>query len=38
MALSASYFEASLTKIILKVLPPTIFVAAAGILMAIFFG
>ena len=38
MALSASYFETSLTKIIIKVLPPTFFVAAAGILMAIFFG
>jgi len=38
MALSASYFDAPLTKIIIKVLPPTLFVAAAGILMAVFFG
>jgi integral membrane protein (TIGR00529 family) len=37
LALSASYFEASLTKIILKILPPTILIAAAGILMAVFF-
>ena len=38
LALSASYFNASLTRIIIKVLPPTLFVAAAGILMAVFFG
>jgi integral membrane protein (TIGR00529 family) len=37
LALSASYFETSLTKIILKVLPPACFVAVAGVLMAIFF-
>jgi integral membrane protein (TIGR00529 family) len=37
LALSASYFETHLTKIVLKVLPPTFFVAAAGVLMAIFF-
>ncbi|MBN2180806.1 MAG: DUF401 family protein [Sedimentisphaerales bacterium] len=38
LALSASYFKAPLIKIIIKVLPPTIFVAAAGILMAVLFG
>ena len=38
LVLSASYFETSLTKIILKLLGPVIFVAAAGVLMAVFFG
>jgi integral membrane protein (TIGR00529 family) len=36
LALSASYFKASLAKIILKVLGPALFVAAAGVLMAVF--
>jgi hypothetical protein len=35
LALSASYFKASLAKIILKVLGPALFVAAAGVLMAV---
>jgi integral membrane protein (TIGR00529 family) len=34
LALSESYFQSSLLKIILKILPPTVFVAAAGELMA----
>jgi len=38
LALSASYFKTSLPGIILKVLGPTLFVAAAGVLMAIFSG
>ncbi|MHC4807437.1 MAG: DUF401 family protein [Planctomycetota bacterium] len=38
LVLSASYFETSLTKIILRLLGPVIFVAAAGVLMAVFFG
>jgi len=38
LVLSASYFETSLTKIILKLLGPVFFVAAAGVLMAVFFG
>jgi integral membrane protein (TIGR00529 family) len=38
LALSASYFEAPLTKIIVKILGPVAFVAAAGILMAVFAG
>jgi integral membrane protein (TIGR00529 family) len=36
LALSASYFQTSLLKIIFKLLPPTIGVVIAGILMAIF--
>ena len=35
MALSASYFEAPLVKIVLKLLGPVIFVAAAGVLMVV---
>jgi len=35
MALSASYFEAPLMKIVVKLLGPVIFVAAAGVLMAL---
>ena len=38
LALSASYFEAPLTRIILKLLGPVIFVAAAGIAMALWLG
>lgn len=38
LALSASYFEAPLTKIVLKLLAPVAFVAAAGVLMAVLFG
>ncbi|MFC1783539.1 DUF401 family protein [Planctomycetota bacterium] len=38
LALSASYFEASLLKIIIKMLIPVSFLAATGILMAILFG
>ncbi len=38
LALSASYFKTSLPGIILKVLGPTLFIAAAGVLMAIFSG
>lgn len=38
MPLSASYFETSLSKIILRVIGPATCVAAAGALMAIFFG
>jgi len=38
LALSASYFETSLVKIIIRVSGPVIFIAAAGILMAVFFG
>lgn len=38
LALSASYFDAPLTRIVLKLLGPVIFVAAAGLLMAVFFG
>ncbi|KPK76225.1 MAG: hypothetical protein AMJ79_07410 [Phycisphaerae bacterium SM23_30] len=37
LALSASYFEAPLLKIIIKMLVPVTFIAGAGILMAIFF-
>jgi integral membrane protein (TIGR00529 family) len=37
LALSASYFEAPLTKIIIRLLGPVLFVAAAGILMAVLF-
>jgi uncharacterized protein len=36
LALSATYFEAPLLKIIVQLLGPTAFVAAAGFLMAIF--
>ncbi|MBN1972681.1 MAG: DUF401 family protein [Sedimentisphaerales bacterium] len=38
LALSASYFETPLPKIILRFFGPVIFIACAGILMAIFFG
>ncbi len=38
LVLSASYFEAPLTKIMVRLIGPTIFVAAAGTLMALFFG
>jgi len=38
LVLSASYFEAPLTKIMVRLIGPTIFVAVAGTLMAIFFG
>ncbi|HUW18761.1 MAG TPA: DUF401 family protein [Sedimentisphaerales bacterium] len=38
LALSASYFEAPLTRIIIRLLGPVVFVAAAGILMALLFG
>jgi len=38
LALSASYFEAPLMKIVLKLLGPVIFVAGAGILMAVLLG
>ena len=37
MPLSASYFEAPLSKIIIRVIGPATFVAGAGALMAIFF-
>jgi len=35
LALSASYFEAPLVRIVLKLLGPVIFVAAAGVLVAV---
>ncbi len=38
LALSASYFEAPLPRIVLKVLGPIVFVAAAGVLMAVLSG
>ncbi|UCG55760.1 MAG: DUF401 family protein [Phycisphaerales bacterium] len=38
LALSASYFEAPLMRIVVRVLGPVAFVAAAGALMAVFFG
>ncbi len=38
LALSASYFEAPLLRIVLKVLGPIVFVAAAGILVAVLSG
>lgn len=38
IALSASYFETSLLKIISKLIPPAIGVAVAGALLAVFFG
>ncbi len=38
MALSASYFETSLVRILLRMIGPSLCVAAAGVLMAVFFG
>lgn len=38
LALSASYFEAPLPKIVLKLLGPVVFVATAGVLMALLSG
>ena len=38
ITLSASYFETSLLKIILKLVPPAMGVAVAGALLAVFFG
>jgi len=38
MALSASYFETSLMKIVVRVIGPVIFIAGAGVLMAVFSG
>lgn len=38
MALSASYFKTPLAKIVLRLLGPVVFVAGAGVLMAVFFG
>ncbi len=38
LVLSASYFETSLTRIIVRLLGPVVFVAAAGVLMAVLFG
>jgi integral membrane protein (TIGR00529 family) len=38
LALSATYFKAPLTTIVIKLLCPVAFVAAAGILMAVLFG
>ncbi|MBN2271338.1 MAG: DUF401 family protein [Sedimentisphaerales bacterium] len=38
MALSASYFETSLMKIVVRVIVPVLFIAGAGALMAVFFG
>jgi len=38
MALSASYFETSLIKIVVRVIGPVLFIAGAGTLMAAFFG
>ncbi len=38
ITLSASYFETSLLKIILKLVPPAIGVAGVGALLAVFFG
>lgn len=38
IALSASYFDCSVTKIVVRMLAPAGFVAGAGILMAVFFG
>jgi len=38
LSLSASYFETSLVRIILKLLPPAAAIAGAGVLMAVFFG
>ena len=35
LALSASYFETSLPKIVVRILAPIIFIACAGIIMAI---
>ena len=36
--LSASYFKTSVSKIIVRIIGPVIFIASAGALMAIFFG
>ncbi len=38
LALSTSYFETPLSKIILKILGPVFFIAAAGVTMALLFG
>jgi hypothetical protein len=38
LALSASYFEAPLPRIILRLIGPVVFVAAAGIAMALWCG
>ena len=38
LALSASYFDAPLARIVVKLLLPLLFVAGAGIIMAVFFG
>jgi len=38
MALSAGYFETSVWKIVVRVAGPVVFVAAAGIVMAVLFG
>jgi hypothetical protein len=38
MALSASYFKTPLAKIVLRLIGPVVFVAGAGVLMAVFFG
>ncbi|MBN2315750.1 MAG: DUF401 family protein [Sedimentisphaerales bacterium] len=38
IALSASYFNTSLLKIITKLIPPAVGVAVAGIVLAVFFG
>jgi len=38
LALSASYFDAPLARIVIKLLVPLLFVAGAGIIMAVFFG
>jgi integral membrane protein (TIGR00529 family) len=38
ITLSASYFDTSLMKIITKLIPPAVGVAAAGALLAVFFG
>ena len=38
ITLSASYFETPLLKVISKLVPPAIGVAAAGVLLAVFFG
>jgi len=38
LALSASYFDAPLGRIVLKILPSVCFIAAAGVAMALLFG
>jgi integral membrane protein (TIGR00529 family) len=38
LALSCTYFESSFAKIVPRLLIPVVFVAAAGVLMALFFG